>query len=155
MRTWTAITDALSPRGRRQAAALAARGKDLVLIGEGRSLLEVLASELRVSHQVDVRILVADLAEPNAVAAVARWLEDRELTLDGIVALSGSAEQRANVELLIDAVLPEMRRRGFGSVVRDTGSRPPSVAPPPASVPPAPRARRSTAPGHRDPSAPS
>lgn len=114
MRTWTIVANALSPAAYREACALAARGKDLVLIGPVRAELEVLAAELRVVHRVDVRILALDLAR-DAESAV-RWLRDRDRNVDGIVAAGCGEELRRGVKLLAAAFLPEMKRHGLGTV---------------------------------------
>ena len=127
MRTWTLVTDAITPTGHRRASSLAARGKDLVLLGEMRSLLEERAAELRVVHDVDVRTFCVDLTDHDAVSRVARWLEERALGV------------------LLD-------RRALGRVMQIQGSQFPTRPPPRerGSVIP-PRARADTARGHADP----
>lgn len=173
MRTFTLVTDALVPAGRAKAAAAAARGKDLVLVGEMRSLLEELASELRVLHRVDVRVLPVDLAEPDGAEQVLAWLDDRTIVLDGLVLVhwTDTDEARASqlavqLERLERALTPKLQQRGFGPPVRvvqerrasGTFAAPGPSRPPPApgsndgAAPPASRGRASTRPGHADPS---
>lgn len=178
MRTWTLVVGAASPGGRRQAAALAARGKDLVLWDDLRGVLEELAAELRVVHEVDVRVLSIDRAEPDAAARALRWLDAREIALDGAITVDEdaadpvrAAQVARQLEALEAALERGFRARGFGGVRRVCGvpsrpSRPPrarrsavppgsvSSAPPiPSAVPEAPARRRTaTAPGYRDPS---
>jgi NAD(P)-dependent dehydrogenase (short-subunit alcohol dehydrogenase family) len=156
MQTWTLVTDALVPGGRQHAAALAARGKDLVLLGDMRSVLEELAAELRVVHRVDVRILAVDLAEADAAARVVRWLDEREMVLDGVVSVGTDASdpvraaqvarQLAELEAALEG---SFRHRGFGGMRRVSDalprqSRPPrrrrSVVPPGSVVPSGPAA---------------
>jgi hypothetical protein len=155
MHTWTIVTDALAPAGAREARTLAARGKDLVLFGPRRAPLEMLAAELRITHRVDVRVLLLDFADPGAADAAAYWLNGRDRPVDGIVAVRTDDPRVARgVERLIAALSPEMRRRGLGGArfvdaERDRTSTAPSLGAPAAAF----RARRSTQPGYADPSA--
>jgi hypothetical protein len=153
------VTDAIAPAGLRQASALAARGKDLVLIGDDRGVLERVSAELRVGHRVDVRILCLDLGAADAADAVLVWLRQCELTIDGLVALrrrEPREEYERTVERLAEAFLPRMRSLGVGSVIRveDEPFEREGVAPSRRSSAPPPRMRRSTVRGFGDPSPP-
>jgi len=159
MRTWTLVTDAITPTGHRRASSLAARGKDLVLLGEMRSLLEERAAELRVVHDVDVRTFCVDLTDHDAVSRVARWLEERALVLDGVVSVRDvesdpvRAEQlERQLDALERALAVMLDRRALGRVMQIQGSQFPTRPPPRerGSVIP-PRARADTARGHADP----
>lgn len=166
MRTWTLVTDAIAPGGRREAFALAARGKDLILLGDARGLLEEVAAELRVVHRVDVRTFVIDLTDADAADRVLGWIDARELALDGVVAVRGDADDdaraaRTNRQITALEERSRSAARGFGGVRRVSDSIPPGAPSrerrsvvPPGSSPPAARPRTSTARGHRDPSMP-
>ena len=52
------------------ASALAASGFDLVLVARRLAPLEALAERLRIAHDVEVRVLACDLAEPGAAGAI-------------------------------------------------------------------------------------
>ncbi|MEV0354675.1 SDR family NAD(P)-dependent oxidoreductase [Nocardia sp. NPDC050697] len=64
---WAVIAGASEGIGARYARAMAERGLDLVLLARRRDALERLAAEIRAETGVEVRVLVADLAEPEAV----------------------------------------------------------------------------------------
>ena len=164
MRTFTLVTDALVPVGRAKAGSAAARGKDLVLVGEMRSLLEALASELRVMHRVDVRVLPVDLADPDGAEQVLAWLDDRAIVLDGVVVVGWTdtedearAQQlEAQLEKLERILAGKLQQRGFGPPVRVVQERRASgtfEANPPSS-PPEPRRRVSVHPPGSVPTAP-
>ena len=156
MPAFTLVTEALSPLGRREAASLAARGKDLVLLGEERASLEDLASELRVLHDRDVRTFAVDLGEPGATEQVLGWLRDRGLLLDGAVCVRcwDPRDLRAEplergLAALEEALSQTLRAQGGGFVSRVRGSSLPrqSSAVPLVSE----RKRKETDRGHADP----
>ncbi|HJL18080.1 MAG TPA: hypothetical protein RMH99_20620, partial [Sandaracinaceae bacterium LLY-WYZ-13_1] len=151
MRTWTLVTEALGPGGRRHASSLAARGKDLVLLGPPGALLEELAAELRVVHDVDVRVIGVDLAEPGAAERVVAWIEGRDVTLGGMVSVEpdprdGAVRQlgvKAELARLEDRLRASIRHRGLGAI-RRVAAHEPGVR----------RARRSVVPPGAAPSDP-
>lgn len=157
MFTFTLVTDALSPVGRREAASLAARGKNVVLLGDMPAVLAELASELRVLHEVDVRTLAVDMTEPGATEEILAWLAKTGLRLDGVVCVRAAETDRVRSEQLRrglteleQALSATVRSQGGGFVWRVDG---PSV-PRTSSMPPArrKRKRKTTARGHHDPS---
>ncbi len=157
MHTFTLVTDALSPLGRREAASLAARGKDLVLLGDMRAVLDEFASELRVLHEVDVRTLAVDLTEADATEHVLAWIRQTGLRLDGAVCVRGAdpdpvrrEQLRRGLAALEPALSAAMRGQGLGFVWHVDGSSLPRIS----SLPPARggRRRKTTAKGHNDPS---
>ncbi|MDQ1077437.1 MULTISPECIES: SDR family oxidoreductase [Microbacterium] len=79
------ITGASSGLGAEFARQLAGRGADLVLVARDRTALEGLSAEIRGRLDVRVEVLVADLLEADALAAV----EDR--LADGVDVLVNNA----------------------------------------------------------------
>lgn len=79
------ITGASSGLGAEFARQLAARGADLVLVARDRAALEALDADLRGRFDVRVEVLVADLLDTAALAAV----EDR--LVDGVEVLVNNA----------------------------------------------------------------
>ena len=67
---WALVTGASDGIGKALAEKIAARGSSMVLVARGEHKLEELASDLRAAHGVDTMVIVADLADPAAVARV-------------------------------------------------------------------------------------
>jgi short-subunit dehydrogenase len=130
------VTGASSGIGREIARRLAAGGSDLVVVARDRERLDVLAKELTAAHDgVTVEVLVADLADPAALAAVEARVADAERPLDLVVNNAGfgtygtfadldvDTEQReiaVNVTALVrltHAALRAMLTRGRGAVL--------------------------------------
>lgn len=175
MKAATLLLEALTPTGRRAAFGLAARGKDLVLCGEMPSMLEELAAELRVVHGVDVRTCVADLGDEEAIGEITAWVDSHAIAVDGLIfprwgdtdPVRATQLERHAAELE-KALHRAFRRAGVESRLRfvSATSRPPAPGGPrqrkrasilPSRLPPLAdegekRPRRSTRPGHSDPS---
>ncbi len=64
------VTGASSGIGKVYAQRLAARGYDLLLVARRKDRLESIATELQSRFPVQVRVLAADLAHPEDLAAV-------------------------------------------------------------------------------------
>ncbi|WP_295788244.1 SDR family oxidoreductase [uncultured Microbacterium sp.] len=126
------VTGASSGLGAEFARQLAARGADLVLVARDRAALEAVASDITARHGRDIEVLVADLLDPDALAAV----EARVATgVDVLVNNAGFgldlAFERNDVEAevrhlrlhveatmrLVHAALPAMLERGSGRIV--------------------------------------
>lgn len=132
--TWrTLVTGASSGIGAEYARALRARGEALVLVARRRDRLDSLAAEL--GGEPAVVVVAADLARDGAAELLKKMLDDRGLSVDGLVNCAGLgltgpfAEQplpviramcdvnmRALVELT-RALLPPMLERRRGRIV--------------------------------------
>lgn len=126
------VTGASSGLGAEFARQLAARGADLVLVARDRAALDSVAADIRARHGREVEVLVADLLDADALAAV----EARVATgVDVLVNNAGFgldlAFERNDVEVevhhlrlhveatmrLVHAALPAMLERGSGRIV--------------------------------------
>ncbi|MFJ6660224.1 SDR family NAD(P)-dependent oxidoreductase [Streptomyces sp. NPDC091377] len=129
--TTALVTGASYGIGADLARALAARGHDLVLVARSAGLLDALAARLRRQHGVKVRVLRADLCEPDALEEVAGAARG----VDIVVNNAGTAPREAydatgwpdegrlltlHVTVpsrLIHAALPAMLDRGQGRIL--------------------------------------
>ncbi|SEF79592.1 hypothetical protein SAMN04489712_10271 [Thermomonospora echinospora] len=127
------VTGASSGIGEAFAALLAARGTDLVLVARRDDLLDRLAETLARRHRVAVRVLAADLTDPDGLARVAEALRREPVDLlvnnAGYGAFGAFAEipledQFRQIDLNVRAVvrlahaaLPGMLERGRGGVL--------------------------------------
>jgi uncharacterized protein len=136
------ITGASTGIGLELAHLFAKDGYNLVLVARNRSKLESLAKELRSEHQVQVTVLVQDLADPSTPRTIARQLADRSITVDVLVNNAGTqvygefAETDLEAQLaliqvnttaliaLTHLLLPGMVHRGRGRILNigSTGS---------------------------------
>jgi len=129
------ITGASSGLGEGFARALAARGRDLVLVARRMDRLEALAGELQAERGVKVLPLRVDLAENGAEAEVLSGIERAGLAVGMLVNNAGFsiphsfaavpwAAQRAFLMTLVvsacglaHGVLPGMVERGSGAII--------------------------------------
>jgi uncharacterized protein len=74
---WALVTGASSGLGRGFATRLAADGMSLVLVARSTGILHDFADELREEYGVEVDVVGADLADPEARAKVVAVLESR------------------------------------------------------------------------------
>jgi short-subunit dehydrogenase len=131
----TLITGASGGIGEAFARQLAALGKDLILVARSEDKLKALAEELSAAHGVQVHVIAADLACPNAARPIFDETERLGLEVDLLInnagygkggeftALSFEVQAnmvRLNVNTLLELTrlyLPAMRQRRRGGVI--------------------------------------
>ncbi|MFK7989457.1 MAG: hypothetical protein AB8I08_25805 [Sandaracinaceae bacterium] len=157
MRTFTLVIEPEGAAARRSAFGLAARGKDLLLVGASRAVLDLIASEIRVAHRVDVRVLATDPSDAGSSERILKWIDTTELPVDRVVsALADETDpvRLARVRQELTRLSAALSRREGARLVGGTlwsnqaeQDRPSSVRPPSM----VPRGRASTTRGHGDP----
>jgi uncharacterized protein len=83
------VTGASSGIGLELTKLLARDRHDLALVGRDRARLDALAEDLSQRFGVTALILVHDLADPAAPAAIARELSEKSMTIDVLVNCAG------------------------------------------------------------------
>lgn len=76
---WAVVAGASEGLGAAFAAELAARGMDLVLVARRGQLLEEIRQQLTEAYGIEVRCLVADLADPGIAEALADAVDGLEV----------------------------------------------------------------------------
>lgn len=133
--TTALITGASSGLGAAFAQQLAERGANLVLVARSRDKLDNLADELRSRHHVTATVYDADLAQPDAGAALADRLASDSVRVDTLINNAGvgthgdfvaqdisaiDAQLQLNVVavvVLTHALLPQMLAGERGALV--------------------------------------
>jgi short-subunit dehydrogenase len=144
------VTGASAGIGAAFARQLAAAGHDVVLVARREHRLEELAVEIEAAHGVRCDVFAADLADPEAPAAIMRDVEARERTIDVLInnaGLSGNTafadaswdSLGAELQVMVTApthlsrlAAPGMRARGWGRIVNVASIA--ALLPPPASL---------------------
>lgn len=129
------ITGASSGIGEAFADVFASEGFDVVLAARRVDRLEAVASRLRERYGVRAEVIVSDLSQPGAAAALCAEVEGRGLTIDALVnnagygvpgVYSASPWERHTAMLQVMVVglaelthrlLPGMVARGYGRVI--------------------------------------
>ncbi|MBW4674456.1 MAG: SDR family oxidoreductase [Desmonostoc geniculatum HA4340-LM1] len=129
------ITGASSGIGKAFAQELAARKTNLVLVARSEDKLKQLAQELQDKHKIEVDVIVKDLTEANAAAAVFDTTKAKGLTIDLLINNAGFGSYgdfaesdgerqvkiiQLNIVALVDLThkfLPLMRERRSGSII--------------------------------------
>ncbi|MGV9413671.1 SDR family NAD(P)-dependent oxidoreductase [Nocardia sp. NPDC003693] len=129
------VTGASFGIGAEFAAALAARGDDLILVARSIERLESFAAELRNRHGVRVEVIGQDLAHPDAATRVTDEIARRGLIVDILVNNAGFGSagrfeelpaESEHDQLMVNIValagltrllIPGMLERGAGEVV--------------------------------------
>ncbi len=129
------VTGASQGLGKFFARALAARGRNLVLVARSKDRLDALASELRTSHSIKIETLACDLSVASAGQGLAAQLRERDLLVELLVNNAGfglrgefrtlalarqlemiNLHNAATVELTY-SLLPQMIERGRGGII--------------------------------------
>lgn len=125
------VTGASGGLGLEFAKLLAGDGHDLVLVARSAGKLDLLASELRAQHNVNVEVIALDLGVPDAAARISERVPFCDILVNNAgFASNGPFDsippQRVREELLLDVVtlteltrtyLPGMRERGAGRIL--------------------------------------
>ncbi|MGH9356328.1 MAG: SDR family NAD(P)-dependent oxidoreductase [Terriglobia bacterium] len=129
------VTGASGGIGERFAHALAARGRNLLLIARSDEKLHKLAKELAARHSIEAEGIAADLSEPGAAARLAGEIFDRKIAVSLLVNNAGFGGQgefwrmpldrqsqilRLNIHALVELCyffLPAMIERKEGAIV--------------------------------------
>lgn len=130
---WALVTGASDGIGCQIAHELARRGFGLILVARRGDLLETLSRELSIRHEIDCRVVAADLGRADGRAAVLEIAAPHDVGL--VVAAAGFGtsgafidarmdEERAMLAVNCAAVLelvghfaPRLARRGRGGIV--------------------------------------
>ncbi|MBN3905093.1 MAG: SDR family oxidoreductase [Nostoc sp. NMS1] len=129
------ITGASSGIGKAFAQELAARKTNLVLVARSEEKLSQLAKQLQEQYKIQVDVIIKDLTEPNAAAAVFDAIKAKGLSIDLLINNAGFGHYgdfaegdgerqikivQLNVLALVDLThkfLPLMRQRRSGSII--------------------------------------
>jgi short-subunit dehydrogenase len=84
---WAVVTGASDGIGREMALCLAQRKLNLVLVARRRKVLDQFSAELAKNYGIEVRVIDADLAQNNAIAAVLAATDELEVGM--LVACAG------------------------------------------------------------------
>jgi short-subunit dehydrogenase len=83
------ITGASAGIGEELARLHAEKGGDLIIVARRKDRLDALASELKVEHDIDVHVIISDLAQPGAAQVLAAEVESRGLEVDVLINNAG------------------------------------------------------------------
>src|ERR1039458_6808553 len=86
---WALVTGASSGIGAALAEELAAGGANLVLTARRARRLANLRASLCASHGVRIKVLAADLVQPNTAAEIFAFTRERGITIDLLVNNAG------------------------------------------------------------------
>jgi len=129
------VTGASGGIGECFARALAARGRNLLLVARSADKLEGLAKELAARHAVQTETIAADLSEPGAAGRLVSQISARGLEIDLLVNNAGFGAQgefwsipierqsqilRLNIHALVELchlMLPAMLERKQGTII--------------------------------------
>ncbi len=132
---YSLITGASSGIGECFARALAAQGKNVLLVARSSDKLQSLATELRASHKVLAESLTMDLSEPGAGQQLAQLVAQRGFEVDLLINNAGfgargnfwvlpfdkqSAMMRLQIEAMMELtfrLLPGMIDRREGGII--------------------------------------
>jgi short-subunit dehydrogenase len=129
------ITGASAGLGKEFARQLAANDNDLVLVARRREPMEALATQLRDTHAIDVRVLTADMSERDAPAELFNAVREMGLRVDYLINNAGAEGpdlirerdwnlhdsylrlMMTSVAAMCHEFMPGMAEQGFGRVI--------------------------------------
>lgn len=129
------VTGASAGIGAALARVYAERGWDVILTARRTPALVALADELMAKHGVEAVVIPADLADPQAPAALTAEISRRGLSVDGLVNNAGfsrtegflkadPADHAAMIAVMLSApvalsrmLAPAMVERGYGRIL--------------------------------------
>jgi hypothetical protein len=103
------ITGASSGIGACFARALAARGRNLVLVARSQDKLEALAREIAAKHSLRIEVIEQDLSVEGAVERLATVLKERGIAVDLLVNNAGFGAQGEFWKLPLDRQVEMLR----------------------------------------------
>jgi len=103
--SWVLVTGASSGFGEEFARQYAAQGRPLVLVARRIEKLQMLATELRERHRVDVIVEPVDLSNVAAVIQLHQRLRERGIAIDILINNAGHGLQGTFVDSALDAAL--------------------------------------------------
>ncbi len=130
------VTGGSSGIGLSFAKQLAQQGYDLVLVARRRERLEEIAQQLTRDHQIDCRVEVRDLADPDSIEALVAALDEDGVEVEVLINNAGyglagaylsQSWQRHDqfIQVMFSAVcelthrlLPGMKQRGKGRIIQ-------------------------------------
>ena len=114
------ITGASSGIGLELAKCFAADGCRLILVARNTEALEVLAKELRQAHQIEARVLTADLSRPETPRRIFEELRAANIIVDVVVNNAGFGANGAFAEISLPRQL-EMLQVNITALTELTG----------------------------------
>ena len=129
------ITGASAGIGKAFALKFAQEGWNLVVTARREPQLEELAKKLREQYKINVTIILADLANPDAPGNIYQELSDKGIQVDALINNAGYGvpgyyintdwqQQKDFIQVLVTAVshlchlfLPGMVERGYGRII--------------------------------------
>ncbi|MFJ8000966.1 SDR family NAD(P)-dependent oxidoreductase [Streptomyces sp. NPDC096310] len=130
--TTALVTGASKGLGRAYAQELARRGAHLILVARSAPALERLAAEIHAEHQVETRVIGADLSDPAAPTALAEELHRQGVAVDLLVNNAGLgsvgpffarplAQHVQSIDVNITGLMLMTRLIGAGMLERGSG----------------------------------
>ncbi|MDE3124021.1 MAG: SDR family oxidoreductase [Bacteroidota bacterium] len=89
MKPYVLITGASKGIGKAMAELLAKQKTNLLLLARSEQILDNLAKDLMIKHEIDVQYLVIDLAKINAAETVLQWVQSHQFPIQALINNAG------------------------------------------------------------------